>query len=111
MIKALALGPFFISDRMKKEIVINNIVITNPQKVIFKNPVVTKLDLVNYYDKVSARMLPYIKNRLISVIRMPDGYGGEKFFKKHLENTNKGIGLINIKSDNTKEDYYYFKKC
>ncbi len=98
---------------MKKEnteCVINNIVISNPQKIIFKNPKITKLDLVKYYDKISIRMLPYIKNRLISVIRMPDGYGGEKFFKKHLENKNKGIGKKILKNTNdNKEDYYYIK--
>ncbi len=98
---------------MKKENtewLINNIVISNPQKIIFKNPKITKLDLVKYYDKISIRMLPYIKNRLISVIRMPDGYGGEKFFKKHLENKNKGIGKKILKNTNdNKEDYYYIK--
>lgn len=94
---------------MKKNIV-NNIEISNPDKIIFKNPNITKLDIANYYAKVSSRMLPLIKNRIISVIRLPDGFGGEKFFKKHLETKNKGIGLIYLENDsNHKEDYYYLK--
>ena len=93
-----------------KDIAINNIVITNPDKIIFKNPNITKLDLVKYYQKVSERMLPFLNNRLISVIRMPDGYKGEKFFKKHLDTKNKGIGKKIITNDkNHKEDYYYIK--
>ena len=96
---------------MKKE---NNIVeginITNPDKIIFKNPSITKLDIAKYYAKVGSLMLPYIKNRIVSVIRMPEGYGGDKFFKKHLETKSKGIGTINLDNDNNnKEDYYYIK--
>ncbi len=96
--------------KKEKEIVINNVIISNPQKIIFKNPKITKLDIIKYYKEVSKYMLPYIKNRLISVIRMPNGFGGEKFFKKHLENKNKGIGKKILKNDNgNKEDYYYIK--
>ena len=89
---------------------IDNIEITHPDKLIFKNPKITKLDIVKYYSKVADRMLPFLENRLISVIRLPDGFGGNKFFKKHLENKNKGIGKKILKNDdNKKEDYYYIK--
>ncbi len=89
---------------------IDNIEITHPDKLIFKNPKITKLDIVKYYSKVADRMLPFLENRLISVIRLPDGFGGDKFFKKHLENKNKGIGKKILKNDdNKKEDYYYIK--
>ncbi len=89
---------------------IDNIEITHPDKLIFKNPQITKLDIVKYYSKVADRMLPFLENRLISVIRFPDGVGGDKFFKKHLENKNKGIGKKILKNDdNKKEDYYYIK--
>ena len=89
---------------------IDNIEITHPDKLIFKNPKITKLDIVKYYSKAADRMLPFLENRLISVIRLPDGIGGDKFFKKHLENKNKGIGKKILKNDdNKKEDYYYIK--
>ena len=89
---------------------IDNIEITHPDKLIFKNPQITKLDIVKYYSKVADIMLPFLENRLISVIRFPDGVGGDKFFKKHLENKNKGIGKKILKNDdNKKEDYYYIK--
>ena len=91
------------------KIIIENIPISSPDKIIFKKTSITKLDIVKYYQKVAFRMLPYLENRLLSVIRMPDGYGGEKFFKKHLENKNKGIGKKIIKSKEHKEDYYYIK--
>ena len=93
-----------------EEIKIENITITSKDKVIFKNPLVTKLDIAKYYEKVGPYMLPFLKNRIVSVIRLPEGYGKEKFFKKHLETKNKGIGKIYLDNDNgNKEDYYYIK--
>ena len=93
----------------RKDAIVCGIKITNPDKVIFTNPKITKLDIAMYYHKVAKRMLPLIKNRLISTIRMPDGQNGEKFFKKHFD-TNPYLGKVRIPSkDKHKEDFYYIK--
>ena len=92
----------------KKEGMIEGISITNPKKKIYAS--VTKMDIVNYYQQVAKRMLPYMEKRLISVIRSPEGIKGDIFFKKHLDNDNKGIGKIKIKNEEgNREDYYYIK--
>lgn len=89
---------------------IKHIEITNPDKIIYKNPKVTKMDIVNYYKNVSKRMLPLIENRLISTIRYPSGSKGSSFFKKHFENLHKFLGLKRIKSKKEHQnDYYYIK--
>ena len=89
---------------------IKHIEITNPDKIIYKNPKVTKMDIVNYYKNVSKRMLPLIENRLISTIRYPSGSNGSSFFKKHFENLHKFLGLKRIKSKKEHQnDYYYIK--
>ena len=89
---------------------IKHIEITNPDKIIYKKPKVTKMDIVNYYKAVSKRMLPLIENRLISTIRYPSGSKGSSFFKKHFENLHKFLGLKKIKSKKEHQnDYYYIK--
>lgn len=89
---------------------IKHIEITNPDKIIYKNPKVTKMDIVNYYKNVSKRMLPLIENRLISTIRYPSGSKGSSFFKKHFENLHKFLGLKRIKSKKEHQNNYYYIK-
>ena len=84
--------------------------LTNPDKVIFKNPKVTKKDIFNYYENVAKRMLPFIENRLISTIRLPDGVGGTPFYKKHFENVGNYLGVKKLKGNyDARNDYYYIK--
>jgi len=94
----------------KKENLVQGVKITSPDKLINERPKITKMDIISYYEKVSSRMLPLIKNRIISTIRCPEGSRGECFFKKHLETKSEGIGKKILPSDKgKKEDYYYLK--
>lgn len=49
---------------------------------------VTKRDLARYFVKVAPHLLPQLKDRPLSLVRCPDGIGGEHFFQKHWE---KGV--------------------
>lgn len=83
----------------------NSIKITNPDKIIFPKEKITKLDVINYYIDISHLMLPYIENRLLSVIRCHSGQNGECFFKKHPTNDKD---MVNIYNDDD-EEYFYIK--
>ena len=87
---------------------VEGVKISNPEKQIYNKPKITKMDVVKYYQKVSKRMMPYLENRLISVVRCPDGIYREQFFKKHLEDDRIGISKVKLKNKTSKkEDYYY----
>ncbi|ELX08055.1 putative DNA ligase-like protein [Janthinobacterium sp. HH01] len=59
--------------------------ITNPDRVIDKHSGATKIALVRYYALVGALMMPHLKGRPVSLVRAPDGVGGELFFQKHAD--------------------------
>jgi bifunctional non-homologous end joining protein LigD len=44
---------------------------------------VTKRDLLCYLARVGRFMLPHLRDRPLTMIRMPEGINGERFFQKH----------------------------
>ena len=81
-----------------------NIEITNPNKILYPKDKIKKIDLINYYIDISDNMLPFIENRLLSVIRCHNNIEGECFYKKHIGNDKE----VNIYKD--KEDEYFYIK-
>ena len=59
--------------------------ITHPERVIDASTGHTKLDLARYYGSIAEFMLPHLKSRPASLVRAPEGVGGELFFQKHAD--------------------------
>lgn len=57
--------------------------LSHPDKVVFAEQGVTKADLAAHYERVAERMLPLVENRLVSLVRCPDGPDGQCFFQRH----------------------------
>ncbi len=62
---------------------VDEIKITHPDRIIDASSGLTKIELVQYYDQVSAHILPFLHRRPVYLIRAPEGIGGEQFFQKH----------------------------
>ncbi|WP_313340285.1 DNA ligase D [Sedimentibacter sp.] len=84
-------------------LIIEGVKISSPDKIIFSEPEITKEDIVRYYSKVSARMLPYVRHRILSIVRCPKGISQNCFYKKHSSPGSTGIGTI--------EDYFYIESA
>ncbi|WP_019703274.1 DNA ligase D [Paracidovorax oryzae] len=59
--------------------------VTHGDRVIDAASGTTKLDLVRYYALVAPLMMEHLRQRPVSVVRAPEGVGGELFFQKHPE--------------------------
>jgi len=66
----------------------SKVALTHPEKVLWPKtdatPAFTKADLFAYYEKAAERILPHIVRRPLSIVRAPDGIGGERFFQRHM---------------------------
>ncbi len=57
---------------------------TNTEKVFWPSVGITKGDLLAYMREVAPYMLPFLQDKLLTIIRCPDGVEEESFFQKHL---------------------------
>lgn len=73
--------------------------LTHLDKVFFPKHGYTKGDLIDYYTAVADYMLPYLKDRPCSMLRMPNGINGEGFFQKNNEHLPDWVSHADIFSD------------
>jgi len=64
--------------------------VSHADKVFWPGEGYTKLDLVEYYNAIFPKLSPYVKDRILTLERCPDGMRGECFFQKQLP---KGMPL------------------
>jgi bifunctional non-homologous end joining protein LigD len=54
-------------------------------KVYWPEDGITKRDMFNYYDQVAEYMVPYLKDRPMSLNRFPNGIHGQSFYQKDVK--------------------------
>ncbi|HXF26349.1 MAG TPA: DNA ligase D [Bryobacteraceae bacterium] len=73
-------------DSPKKEILTqvdgHQLKFTNLDKIFWPKDRITKRALIEYYDAVSALLLPHLRDRPLSLKRFPNGIEGKYFFQK-----------------------------
>jgi len=58
--------------------------LSNEDKVFFPDDGLTKGDLIRYYERIAAHMLPWLKDRPLVLQRFPDGIEAEGFYQKQV---------------------------
>ncbi|MGQ0546981.1 MAG: DNA ligase D [Betaproteobacteria bacterium] len=79
-----------------------------PADPALKQPALTKRDLLRYLARVSPAMLPHLAERPLTMIRMPDGINGQRFFQKHWTQERPGfVEAITVYSGHKDESHEY----
>jgi len=69
--------------KRKDRVEVAGVSVSNPDRVLYEEAGITKLDLAGYYESIADWMLPHIENRPLSLVRCPSGRG-DCFYQKHI---------------------------
>lgn len=80
--------------------------LTSPEKELYPDHGITKLELANYYHGVADWMLPHVVNRPLVLVRCPEGRLDESFYQKHpAAGTPENLRRIPIQEEKKTETY------
>jgi bifunctional non-homologous end joining protein LigD len=57
--------------------------LTHPDRVLFPEENLTKLDLARYYESIESWIVPHLAGRPLTLVRCPEGATAECFYMKH----------------------------
>jgi bifunctional non-homologous end joining protein LigD len=82
--------------------------ITHPDRVVYPEQGVTKLALARFYADIQDWLLPYLANRLLSLVRCPEGHQKQCFYQKHLTSSQaKSVPRQGFRESKGVKEYTY----
>lgn len=95
-----------------KEILVEGkkIPVRNYRKLYWPEDGYTKMDMVDYYRQIAPFILPYLKDRPMSLHRFPNGIGGEGFYQKNTSELHlpPDIETVSVYSSEEGRETRYF---
>lgn len=79
--------------------------LTHPERVLFPDAGITKLDLAQYYQAVADAIMPHVVHRPLMLLRCPAGVGKPCFIQKHPNEPLDGTDSISIREKGKSSKY------
>ncbi|TVZ00073.1 ATP-dependent DNA ligase [Trebonia kvetii] len=71
------------ADKISVQVDGRDLALSNLPKVLYPADGFTKAEVLDYYQRISAVLLPHVAGRPMTLKRYPDGVDGQSFFAKH----------------------------
>ena len=65
-------------------LVFESVRLTHPDRILYPDTALTKLDVARYYAAVRDWALPQLSHRVLTLVRSPGGPGKKMFYQKHV---------------------------
>jgi bifunctional non-homologous end joining protein LigD len=90
---------------MPQDPVVAGIRITHPDRVVFREVPLAKLDLVRYYDSVSAKMLPHLRDRPLTLVQCAPDASHCRYLRHSGERAPAEVRVVEIQEQTKVGDY------
>lgn len=84
--------------------------LTHPDRVMYPEQGITKLELARYYEDIQDWVLPQLANRPLTLVRCPEGRHKECFYQKHLAKSQaKNVARVGFRESRGLKEYAYVR--
>ncbi|HKH22910.1 MAG TPA: non-homologous end-joining DNA ligase, partial [Solirubrobacterales bacterium] len=102
--------PTRLNDAGKLELDVDGrpVAVTNLDKLMYPATGFTKADVIAYYARIAPVLLPYVRDRPLTLKRFPDGVGGAYFYEKRCPSHRpEWVETIPIWTERAEEEFDY----
>jgi bifunctional non-homologous end joining protein LigD len=80
--------------------------LSHPERVLYPDAGISKLDLARYYEAVADWIVPAVSARPLALVRCPDGLASQCFYMKHaMKSVAPELGRIKIREQTKTGEY------
>ncbi|MGL6213489.1 DNA ligase D [Billgrantia desiderata] len=98
--------------KRKDETSLLGVRLTSPDRVLFPEQGLTKLDLARFYEQIHEWVLPHLARRPLSLVRCPQGRNDECFFQKHPRSAiPDSVPRIDVPEKKGRAEYVYVESA